>query len=275
MPTCLHKHADISRKITTSIVLLLGAASAGVASEKITPKQPFNGLYVGVFAGMGNRKVETSFDTSRIDQLLASYNLKGEIRYTKWRKFRGFIGGAFVGYGATQNQLYVGGELSAHYEDLNKKTNHHLKASASVVDPSSGLPVNININGDMGLTYKRSPVISPALRMGYTPDSDKLIYMRLGAEVSRDKLEEKHTTTVTVVGLGSDSSSDSESTKTSTKVTFVPGIGFEQAYGHCIFRVEYTYNFGASIKQKGGDDEVPATSKYTQHSLKLGLAYQF
>lgn len=261
-----NERADRLRKVTISFALLLATASACVANEKITPafKQPFNGLYAGVFAGMGNRKVETSFDTSGIDELPLSYNI--QCKYTKWRKFKGFIGGAFVGYGVTQNKLYVGGELSAHYEDLNKP----LKASftGALRDPSTG--ARANITGENKLSYKRSPVISPTLRFGFMPAKDNLVYVRIGCEISKDKVESKTAITGRNTATGATKTEHiTKTTKNFTKAAFVPGVGFEQAYGSYLLRLEYTYNLGASIKDDG--DKL----KYTQHSIKLGLAYQF
>ena len=60
-----------------------------------------------------------------------------------------------------------------------------------------------------------------------------------------------------------------ESKQSKTNVVFVPGFGYERAFGKILARVEYGYNLGGKVKF------TDSTFKYSAHVMKAGLAYKF
>lgn len=253
---------------TKSLALLLATSSAlwacppgGTTTVTVTREQPaFHGFYLGAFAGVGQRNIQGDYDRSEVQKMGTSYSTSPANRHRE----RGPIVGAFFGYGQTHNCAYIGAEWGVQFEDLN---GGHTRNSMSYSHPGPFGGATYDYKGTHKLKYKRGTVAYHAFRFGYTPAADKLIYLKLGLELSRDKITSQGEWIQTAPGTGK--KSFYESSPGHTKVTFVPGLGFEKALGKLRLRFEYTYNLGSSITHE------ETKVKYDQHALKMGMAYQF
>ena len=98
---------------------------------------------------------------------------------------------------------------------------------------------------------------------------DHLVYIKSGLETSRDYMSHK-----------ADDKNGWHSKKT-RKTVFVPGIGYERAFGNTLLRAEYGYNCGANLSDtrtetiSGATESVTQKAKYQAHEFKIGISYQF
>lgn len=167
--------------------------------------------------------------------------------------------GIHGGYGWLMDCLYVGGEIAATYD--NTKFNE-------TIATGQANPSGIGIMG--GAQLKRNGYLNAALRGGYLLTPTTMLYLRLGANWSKWTLRDSGNVgnqfSTSVVGNGSRS-----------RVTFVPGIGFETSlYKSLFLRLEYTYEFGPGVRANNGS--VPTSSSMSNvrsQSGKIGFSHKF
>jgi Outer membrane protein beta-barrel domain len=211
-------------------LLLLGALAVTQVAQASSGS--FNGFYLGAQLGWTQRNHKADLDNS--------WRQTARDALKKSKKANGMTYGLYTGYGQNNNGFYWGGEFNLEHSTANKKLNYEFEApNAQKVQ--------------FKYTYDRGVVFGLAPRLGAVIDNNNLIYAKLGLEMSKD--------TVKVEG--------SEKNKSKTNVVFVPGFGYERAFGHLLARVEYGYNMGGKVKYSD------ATVKYSAHVLKFGLAYKF
>ena len=166
-----------------------------------------------------------------------------------------------AGYGQNLNGYYLGAEATFHYDTANKYKSHTTNMDLRGGGLRGSVPVSFKTQ------YERSPVIGIGMRFGAILSKDYLLFAKLGLEASRDRVKLKDSN---VAGISV--SSDEENGKKKTKIKFVPGIGVESFLcNNLIGRIEYNYAFGTN--NKISDDELKM--KYTAHTIKVGLSYQF
>jgi opacity protein-like surface antigen len=204
----------------------------------------FDGLYLGAQLGytQRNHKIATG-----------KTNLSKETQeaLNKKKKANGVNFGFYTGYGQNNNGFYWGGELNIEQSSANNKEINH---DHEVTIPATLIAPERKVKKEAAYTYERSIVFGLAPRLGAVIANDNLIYAKLGMEISRDTI--KYNT-------------DSAYDKTKTNVVFVPGVGYERAFGKILARVEYGYNLGGKVKDEN------LTFKYSAHVIKAGLAYKF
>ncbi len=131
------------------------------------------------------------------------------------------------------------------------------------------------IKREMSYTYRRGVVFSLTPRLGAVIATDHLIYAKLGMELSRDTARavvagvEREVVGPVAAGVTRAVNFRAESNQSKTNLVFVPGFGYEHAFGKVLGRVEYGYNMGGKVKFSN------ATAKYSPHVLKVGVAYKF
>ena len=136
-----------------------------------------------------------------------------------------------------------------------------------------------DVNGRLYTKYERGVVFGLTPRIGAVIGSTHLLYVKLGMEYSNDKMIS--------CWKFIDNGNPAEGQKPidvvrKNQIVFVPGIGYERAFGKLLARIEYGYNFGAKIqspalvKEEFTDSHRSrAAVKYSSHILKIGLAYKF
>jgi opacity protein-like surface antigen len=250
------------RKILISLLCLSTSVIGSENNAKVSltvKNKPFNGFYAGVFAGYTNRAVNTS--TNETGTIVPG--VLGTINYSKTKKIPGFLYGLMAGYGQNLNGYYLGGEVTFHHDTTNKYKDHAAIMKVKGAVKSANFPFSFKTK------YERSPVVGLGIRFGSIFSNDYLLFAKLGIEVSRDRVKSK------AISFSNISLYQEEETgKKKTKVKFVPGIGIEKfLWSNVIGRIEYNYTFGTNGKIS--DDELKLKMKFTAHTIKAGLSYQF
>jgi opacity protein-like surface antigen len=212
-----------------------------------------------------------------------------------------FGGGLFVGYGKVLNnsKFYVGGEAYARYaHDTTHTTttqNELFYVGGEDVDPENAPTASADMSSSIDVKSDWS--YGAALKLGYVVTPKTMIYVLLGAEYSKFKVDASHslddatefpTTDVDFGGL-TDSYSYDEN-----KVAFVPGVGIETMLTDKLsLKAEYTYADYGSIVSKTHEgsyevdvtDPTIVTANVNTHAedkvdlkrglFSLGLAYHF
>jgi hypothetical protein len=190
------------------------------------------------------------------------------------KKSDGVTYGLYAGYGKNCNGFYWGGEFGIEHDNASKwASNKRDETWYGVLD--DGVDVKIKTKYERGIVFGFAP------RIGAVIANENLIYVKLDMQISRDKVLSSHEW-VNLSGVNEPLIEKKTTAK--TQFVFIPGIGYERAFGSLLARVEYGYNFGGKIKtpdlmfRRSGGGYLPnsaATVKYTAHILKFGLAYKF
>ena len=232
--------------------LLLLSLLMGATSSYAYATTPFNGFYLGAQAGYTQRAVKTDLD--------ATGALKGT--YAHRKRSNGLLYGLMAGYGQNIKGIYLGIEASLQDDTASRAHQSH---TVSVTNSTTGTVSQANIQ----TRYERDLVLGLAPRIGVVFCKDNLVYVKFGLETSRDYMSHK-----------ADNTNGWHSKKT-RKTVFVPGIGYERAFGKILVRAEYGYNCGANLSDtrtesiSGTTGLVAQKAKYQAHEFKVGVSYQF
>ncbi|MBY0281016.1 MAG: porin family protein [Alphaproteobacteria bacterium] len=213
---------------------------------------PFNGFYLGAQAGYTQRAIKTDLDASGAIQST----------YAHRKRSNGFLYGLMAGYGQNMKGVYLGVEVSLQDDTASRAHQSH---TISVTNTTTGAVSQVNVQ----TRYERDFVLGLAPRIGAVLGQDNLLYIKLGLETSRDYMSHK-----------ADNTNGWHSPKT-RKTVFVPGIGYEKAFGNTLVRAEYGYNCGANLSSTrtesiaGMTSSVTQKAKYQAHEFKVGVSYQF
>jgi opacity protein-like surface antigen len=228
------------------------AISSAMAITSSYAAIPFNGFYLGAQAGYTQRAIKTDLD---IKALSGGVNVNGTYAHTK--RSNGFLYGLMAGYGQNINAVYLGLEATLQDDTASRAHQNH------TLSLTNSTQVNIQTR------YERSVVFGLAPRIGTVFWKTNLVYVKFGFETSRDHMTHK------IEGKNGWKS------KKRRKTVFVPGIGYEKAFGNILVRAEYGYNCGANLSDtrtesiNGNTGSVAQKAKYTAHEVKLGVSYQF
>ena len=155
--------------------------------------------------------------------------------------------GIHGGYGWVTGCLYLGGELSYTFENAK---------------------ANSNLGGVGSLQLKRNGYARAALRGGYLFTPNTMGYIALGGNWGKYTLRDSNAFfTPAVAGSGS-----------KNRFSFAPGVGLETAVHKNVYlRLEYTYEFGPSVRATNGTVANSFTNVGTVRSQsgKVGLSYKF
>jgi opacity protein-like surface antigen len=229
----------------------------------------FNGFYLGGHIGGTQRPVKTGFPS--IDWTV---NVK-DSAVNKTHKPKALTYGLHGGYGQTHSDFYWGIELNLGHDTSRHKATHPIKTEKRGVETAQ-YPTKLHTKYQRGVVFGKTP------RLGVVLNQDTLLYVKWGVEMSRDKMEAHHEWhEVNARGCAIPGSGASKKVSASkTQTVFVPGIGYERAFGKVLTRLEYAYNLGAKVKTpclvtNAMTKDTPATSTYSAHVIKAGLSYQF
>jgi opacity protein-like surface antigen len=151
--------------------------------------------------------------------------------------------GLIGGYGWVANCMYYGGELGYTFE------NAKVRQTTATTE------------GEL----KRNGYFNAALRGGYLFTPNTMFYVRLG--INWGKWTVKASQTVPVAGSISGSKN---------RMSFAPGLGLETAiHKNVLLRVEYTYEFGPSVRAKADNGVYVNAGTVRSQSGKVGLVYKF
>jgi outer membrane immunogenic protein len=154
--------------------------------------------------------------------------------------------GILGGYGWVSGCTYFGGEIGYTFE--NTKINDNLGYAANVAASQ----------------LKRNGYFNAALRGGYLFTPNTMMYVRLGGNWGKWNLN-----IPTATGAYSGSKN---------RFSFAPGVGLETAVHKNVYlRVEYTYEFGPSVRATSSNPANTFTQVGTLRSQsgKVGLSYKF
>ena len=258
-------------KKLSSILLMALAATPSAQSDP----GAFTGFYVGGNLGWTERSDKTTFEAYDVTE---NFPAAGRVRVEQnainnSNRVNGINYGLYAGYGQNYRGFYWGAEFSVADDAANKgHTHNNLKFTGNgYEDPNS--------NGRLYAKYHRGVVFGLTPRIGAVIANENLIYVKLGMEYSRDKIiyQWKYMMDGSPVDYYYPLAVSRKN-----QFVFVPGIGYERAFGKLLARVEYGYNFGAKIQSPGlikegltDNRHSRATVKYSAHTLKFGLAYKF
>lgn len=253
------------KKLSLALLMTL----AGAQSIQANPGA-FNGFYLGGNLGWTQRNDNTKmepYDVTeghvRIEQNpLNSSNRENGLNY-----------GIYAGYGKNIGGFYWGTELNIADDTANKGHTHN-----NLRFTGNGFQIP-NSNGRLYAKYHRGVVFGLTPRIGAVIANENLIYVKLGMEYSRDKIIYQWKF---MVNGNPEDHHYPLAVSRKNQIVFVPGLGYERAFGKLLARVEYGYNFGAKIQSPGLIKEyltenrhARSTVKYSAHILKFGLAYKF
>lgn len=122
--------------------LLAGAALTVVATAPAMARSPFDGAYVGAFAGYSDGDVDTTVGSIADDTGID-----------------GFTFGGYTGYGKTFDKLYIGGEAEIGYTDLDGSGTVGSLSASYETDWSYGLSARAG--------YLVTPTVLAYGRVGY------------------------------------------------------------------------------------------------------------
>ena len=175
-----------------------------------------------------------------------------------------FVGGLFAGYGmGVGSCAYVGGELYANMDSLNKK----------VITPEG-------FNGQNYFSAKvgHKFAFGAKIRLGYTVSQQAMVFLGLGGEYGK--------TEASVTNIDTTAGNTGNGVKTSKKksnFSFAPSVGMDMFLSKNLFlRGEYTYVIGlkasakdAAFRAAADGLKVTAKANLTQQRFMLGLGYKF
>ncbi len=240
----------------------------------------FNGFYVGGHLGSTQRHDKTTFQALDIEEQRPASRGGGRVRFEqnalhKTNKAYGLNYGLYFGYGQILKSFYWGGEFNVSYDTANKgNTNNNLEVKANGVSRSG-----TGYHGRLYTKYERGVVFGFTPRIGIVIADVNLVYFKLGIEYSEDKLLSvwKGIQDGSPVGH-----QDPLSVVRKKQIVFVPGFGYERAFGNLLTRIEYGYTVGAKIQSPplikeaySNEYHCPSAVRYSAHTLKLGIAYKF
>lgn len=199
------------------------------------------GFYLGATTGFG---ATTAKQTGSNAADAASVNLSNEAGGTAFNI--GLIGG----YGWVTGCMYYGGEVGYSFEN----------SKISLV------------NGNDSSQLKRNGYFNAAFRGGYLFTPNTMFYVRLAAHWGKWTLNDATAT------FGFNSANPASGSK--NRLSFAPGVGLETAIHKNVYlRVEYTYEFGPSVRATSGNANFNKGSSnmgtIRTQSGKVGLAYKF
>jgi opacity protein-like surface antigen len=249
---------------------LLVPLLATVATLKaVEADSSFNGFYLGAHLGGVQHQVQTSFPS--IDWTV---NVK-DSSLNKKTAYDSLVYGLYAGYGHNFSGFYCGLEVNLEQDTSRQKATYDIETVKRGA-VSYQYPTKLTTQYQRGLVFGITP------RLGAVIANDTLLYVKCSLEMSRDKVEAHHAwQEVNARGFIIPGSGTCKTVSASkTQYVFVPGIGYERAFGHMLARLEYSYNLGAKITTpnlvtNAHTKNTPATLKHSAHSVKLGLAYRF
>ena len=257
-------------KKLSSILLMALAATPSAQSDP----GAFTGFYVGGNLGWTQRNDKTTFEELNVDQRIRGRNIKFEQNsVNKTSPSDGLNYGIYVGYGQNKGGFYWGGEFSISDDTANKgNTNDNLNFKGNGIRESES-------HGRLYTKYNRGTAFGLTPRVGVVIANENLLYAKLGMEYSHDKIIYQYKYMRYGNPCGHHKGIEVSRKK---QIVFVPGVGYERAFGKMLARIEYGYNFGAKIQSPGLIKEANSdnyhcrsTLKYSAHMVKFGLAYKF
>lgn len=203
--------------------------------EENLSSKKLKGFYVSVFGSYILREVTPTYKISFL-----------KIDLDQQKNFHGFCYGLLTGYGKQFNNFYGGIEVLGKYDTIN----------------SSKTIKIINEGKDcLDIKYERSPAFGIGLRLGVLPTNCFLVFIRPTIEISQDKMKWKDSDGYVV-------------SKKRFNLSFVPSVGIEKLFNNNILlRCEYGYSLGNTLSKQF--QMVVSQTKYTQHSIKVGIGCQF
>jgi hypothetical protein len=166
-----------------------------------------------------------------------------DIKAKKQKKICGFSYGILGGYGQQLQNVYIGTEFAIESDTTSKKKNYDYP----VVVPA---------------TYKKGTVFSFGPRLGYVFSNAYMVYLKPTVEFSKDQ------------GKAIDADGNTLKSKKKIKIRFAPAIGVEKSFGKVLARLEYSHNFGSTIKTPD-DEGIIHNHTFKADAVKLGFVYKF
>lgn len=260
------------KKISLAILALTTSA---VMAEQVG--KPAQGFYLGVSGGLGATQGKAKVGSVGSD---SAFTFSKEAKYSA----NGFMAGLIAGYNRQLNNFVLGLDLYGG-------------ADTTKEDVFNTIPsANGNLFGYYAkLSLKKKAYFGFAPRAGFMVTPSTLLYVKVGAEMGKweytitpDAEQINSWTTTTTLTAAMKTASSKTVTASSSKLRLAPGLGLEIYKGKMLFRMEYTYLAGPTIKASQDysawraeeGNGVLATSmnhevKINQHQIKLGVAYKF
>lgn len=257
------------KKISLAILALTTSA---VMAEQVG--KPAQGFYLGASGGLGATQGKSKVGSVGSDP---AFTFSKEAKYSA----NGFMAGLIAGYNRQFNNFVLGLDLYGGADTTKEDV-------FNTIPSSDG-----NLFGYYAkLSLKKKAYFGFAPRAGFMVTPSTLLYVKVGAEMGKweytitpDAAQINAFTTATAVQKAA---SAKTVTTSSSKLRLAPGLGLEMYKGKMLFRMEYTYLAGPTIKASQDysawrteeTNDVLATfmnheAKITQHQIKLGVAYKF
>jgi opacity protein-like surface antigen len=223
-----------------ALALVASTVALSAANANIS-----TGFYLGATAGYG--ATSGKYTGAGINAAGAQQAVAGSTDIGGNAANIGIIGG----YGWVTGCAYYGAEIGYSFE--NTKVRDTLFAT--------------NATGSTEL--KRNGYFNAALRGGYLFTPNTMFYVRLGANWGKWTLNDS---------LRFGFSNVNPATGSKNRMSFTPGLGLETAIHKNVYlRVEYTYEFGPSVRAKANNNNTGFSNvgSIRSQSGKIGLAYKF
>lgn len=223
-----------------ALALVASTVALSAANANIS-----TGFYLGATAGYGSTTGKLSGTQAfAAGGVAAGTAIPGSIDFGGNGANVGLIGG----YGWVASCMYYGAELGYSFENTR----------------------NSDTIGGTGKTeLKRNGYFNAAIRGGYLFTPNTMFYVRLGANWGKWTLNDTN-------NFGFSQANPASGSK--NRLSFAPGLGLETAIHKNVYlRVEYTYEFGPSIRAKANNSNAGFTNvgSIRTQSGKVGLAYKF
>lgn len=221
----------------TASALLTATALVALAATPAMAKSAFDGPYVGVAAGYTwfNPDARTTTPNTGLNERVDE-------------SVDGLTGVAFLGYGQTFDNFYLGGEAELGWSDLDKT-------------------VRVGTNPytyESGLTYGLSA------RVGYVVTPDTLLYGRVGWQRTELDVKGQLNNVVTIGGFipRVNESKDIDAWRL--------GAGVEHVIGpNLLARAEYVYTNYEDVTLRYTGNVATQKLNPDEHAVRVGVAYRF
>ncbi|MCE3230376.1 MAG: hypothetical protein K0R52_304 [Alphaproteobacteria bacterium] len=227
-----------------ALALVASTVAAGAASANIG-----TGFYLGAAAGYGSTTGKFTAQTQTAAGVVTAVPGSADVGGNAANI------GIMAGYGWVSGCTYFGGEVGYTFENS--------KINATLGQQGAGAL----LQGTGSATLKRNGYFNAALRGGYLFTPNTMMYVRLGGNWGKWTLNDSLTFANANPGSGS-----------KNRFSFVPGVGLETAVHKNVYlRVEYTYEFGPSVRATSGSRASAFSQVGTirSQSGKVGLSYKF
>lgn len=256
------------KKSAALIAILLGTASS-FAAEKAAAKGFYLGLSAGGAATIGQ------YNGASVGSRTANYTFLSAANYGAF----GGLFGAALGYNFQTSAFVIGLDMNVAFDTTKKDVFNTIPSGNTARAYTSKFNIKKSMDFNVGP------------RIGFMVNDNSMLYAKIGFNYGKwqytitPDIEQINSTLNTVTDATLRASTSKVLTNNKNSFDFAPGVGVELYKNKVLFRVEYTYISGPTIKatqdMSGLDNAcfegtgMTHSMKLSQHQMKAVIGYKF